>query len=65
MANRHMMIRAFSEGELILIEDALEDYIDHNGFCNHSLKILLPLKEDITFARRMLHQFGKSDHRDK
>lgn len=65
MANRQMIMRAFNVTELTQIEDALEDYIEHNGFCDQNLRVLQPLKEDVTFARRMLHQLGKSDHSDR
>lgn len=65
MANRERIMRAFNITELSVMEDALEAYIGEGGFSDRILEILLPLKEDITFARRMLHQLGKSDHQDR
>lgn len=65
MADRYKMMRAFNALELSLIGDALEKFIGEGGFSDRILDVLLPLQEDITFARRMLHQIGKSDHRDR
>lgn len=65
MANRNLIIRAFNENELCIIEDALNEYWDGGGFSEHILERLEHLRKDITFARRMLHQFGKSDHTDR
>lgn len=65
MADRYKIMRAFSALELSLIGDALEKLIAEGGFSDRILEVLLPLEEDVTFARRMLHQLGKSDHRDR
>ena len=65
MANRERIMRAFNVNELSLIEDALQEYIGSGGFSDHILENLISLLDDVTFARRMLHQLGKSDHRDR
>lgn len=65
MANRHMMVRAFNVVELALIEDALEQFMKENELSEHISEVCTPLLDDVTFARRMLHQIGKSDHQDR
>ena len=53
--------RVFSEGELILLEDALRayepDYLSEKG-----QDMLDELKSSVIAARRWAHQFGKSQH---
>lgn len=63
MAQRYDDIsRVFSEGELILIEDALREFNPSYLTDDHGQEELNKLKADITAARRWAHHFGKSQH---
>lgn len=60
--NLYRLCSVFSEGELSLLEDALNAYLETGGFSDRILVMLVDLRDNIVLARRMVHQFGKSQH---
>ena len=62
MAQRYYELsKIFGEGELLLLEDALNNYNPAN-MSETEQKRLDDLRKIITTARRWRHQFGKSEH---
>ena len=63
MAKSYFQIaEVFSEGELLLFEDALREFEPHNLSAGQS-RMLCDLKRVITDARRWAHHHGKTDRR--
>jgi hypothetical protein len=55
------MVNVFSEGELILLEDALNAYLNTHCFsCDSKLIQCMDLRDNVVFARRFSHQLGKT-----
>lgn len=67
MAKHYIRVaNVFSEGELVLLEDALRKYeqSEAGNLSEIGRDVLGDLKQAITTARRWVHQFGKVDHND-